>query len=127
VQIKVANNTVTDFVTWVTAFGTGTTMTVTGNTIVGPEAHPAVLSAGISCQAASSGSASGNAISNYFTDGAGGGCGSRVEPAVNPTLNATTFPAPGNEPDVWLDAWAGGALRRRDARGLRQAMASRAF
>ena len=102
--MKVANNTITDCVTGVTAYGTGTTMTVTGNTIVGPEAHPAVLSAGISFQAGSAGSASGNAISNYFTDGAGGGCGIRVAPAVNPTLNANTFPAPGNEQDVCLDA-----------------------
>jgi hypothetical protein len=103
-SVTVLNSTITNSTVGITAEGTGTTLRATGNTIVGPDDDQGRLISGIDFRPGSSGDVNGNAISNYFVDGSGVGCGIRVATGVNPTIGTNTFPPPGNEQDVCLNA-----------------------
>lgn len=100
-HVTVSNSTITDAGVGVSGESANTVMTVTGNTIVGPDDDDEFLVAGIQFGPGSSGSVSGNAISNYFDDSPGVGCGIRVSAdAGDVTIGTNTFPPPGNEQDV---------------------------
>ena len=92
--LTVRNNQITEAVIGINAETSGTSLTATGNTMVGGTADG---SAGIQFRAGSTGSASGNAISNFD-------CGIRVELGVTPAIGTNTFPPPANEDDQCLNA-----------------------
>jgi hypothetical protein len=104
-HVSVADTTITDSTVGIIGDGPNTVMTVTGNTIVGPDDDMDVLITGVDFRPGSSGSVSNNAISNYFVDGPGIGCGIHVDAAAGEvTIGTNTFPPPGNEQDVCRDA-----------------------
>jgi hypothetical protein len=104
-NVTVKNTTITNAILGISAEGTGTTLTATGNTIVGPDDDMNLLITGIHFRPGSSGSVNGNAISNYVVDDSGEGCGIRVDPGTGEvTIGTNSFPPPANERDVCLPA-----------------------
>lgn len=102
-RLTVTNSTITNTTVGLIAEGANTTLTATGNTIVGPGPITTVIPNGIDFRPGSRGSVSNNAISNYFVDGPSVGCGIAVQPGAGPVdIGANTFPPPGNEQDVCL-------------------------
>ncbi len=104
-NVTVKNTTMTDAVVGISVEGAGSTLTATGNTIVGPDDDMNLLITGIDFRPGSSGSVNGNAISNYVVDGPSEGCGIRVDPgAGDVAIGTNSFPPPANERDVCLPA-----------------------
>ena len=76
------------------------TLTATGNTIVGPGPVPGPAF-GVAFFDGTEGSVDGNTISNYFDSAGTDGCGIFVaDNAGDVTVGANTFPDPGNEQNV---------------------------
>jgi hypothetical protein len=104
-HVTVTDTTITESTVGIIGEGPNTVMTVTGNTIVGPDDDMDVLITGVDFRPGSSGSVSNNAISNYFVDGPSVGCAIRVDPdAGEVSIGTNTFPPPGNEQNVCFDA-----------------------
>jgi hypothetical protein len=104
-NVTVKDTTMTNAVVGISVEGAGSTLTATGNTIVGPDDDMNLLITGIDFRPGSSGSVNGNAISNYVVDGPCEGCGIRVDPgAGDVAIGTNSFPPPANERDICLPA-----------------------